>query len=101
MKRGQVLLLLRRLKARGVPIQAVGLQSHVQADGAQPGAGLQAFIREAGKMGLEVYITEMDVNTHSLPGGPELQDAAVAAVYRSYLELVLGEPNVPVVLTWG
>jgi endo-1,4-beta-xylanase len=52
-------------------------------------------------MGLEVYITEMDVNTHALEGGPDAQDAAVAEVYKSYLGLVLPEPNVKAVLTWG
>jgi len=100
-KRSQLLLLLRRLKARGVPLHAVGVQSHLQADGPQPGAGLQSFIREAAKMDLEVYITEMDVNTRNLAVGPEEQDAAVAKVYTDYLNLVLAEPNVPVVLTWG
>ena len=43
----------------------------------------------------------MDVNSHALPGGPELQDGAVADVYKSYLERVLREPNVKAVLTWG
>jgi endo-1,4-beta-xylanase len=100
-KRGQVLLLLRRLHARGIPIHAIGIQSHLQATGPHPGAGVVGLIREAAKMGLHVYITEMDVNTHDFEGGPEAQDAAVAAVYKSYLELVLPEPNVKVVLTWG
>ena len=100
-KRAYVLMLLRRFKARGVPIHAVGIQSHLQASGPQPGAGLIAFIREARAMGLETYITELDVNTHKLPGGPELQDAAVAEVYKNYLRLVLAEPNVLAALTWG
>ena len=100
-KRAYVLMLLRRFKARGVPIHAVGIQSHLQASGPQPGAGLVAFIREARAMGLETYITELDVNTHKLPGGPELQDAAVAEVYKNYLRLVLAEPNVLAALTWG
>lgn len=100
-KRGQVLLLLRRLKARGVPLHAVGVQSHLDASGAQPGAGLLDFIREAAALGLEVYVTEMDVNTHALAGGPEAQDAAVALVYRNYLGMVLAEPNVLAALTWG
>jgi endo-1,4-beta-xylanase len=100
-KRAYVLMLLRRFKARGVPIHAVGIQSHLQASGPQPGAGLVAFIREARAMGLEAYVTELDVNTHKLPGGPELQDAAVAAVYKNYLGLVLAEPNVLAALTWG
>ncbi len=100
-KRGQVMVLLRRLKARGIPIHAVGVQSHLQADGPQPGAGLVEFVRQAGKMGLEVFVTEMDVNTRGVDGGPETQDAAVAQVYRNYLGMMLAEPNVPVALTWG
>jgi endo-1,4-beta-xylanase len=100
-KRGQVMVLLRRLKARGIPIHAVGVQSHLQADGAQPGAGLIEFVRQAGKMGLEVYVTEMDVNTRGVDGGPASQDGSVAAVYRNYLGMMLAEPNVSVALTWG
>jgi len=100
-KRGQVLMLVRRLHARGVPIGAVGIQSHLQATGPAPGAGLIGFVRELAGMGIEVYVTEMDVNTHLLPGASEAQDAAVAEVYRNYLALVLPEPNVKAVLTWG
>jgi endo-1,4-beta-xylanase len=43
----------------------------------------------------------MDVNTHAVVGGREAQDRAVAAVFGSYLRLVLAEPNVPLTLTWG
>ncbi|MGA9670234.1 MAG: endo-1,4-beta-xylanase [Terracidiphilus sp.] len=100
-KRAQVLALLRRFKTNGVPVHAVGVQSHLDATGPQPGKGLREFIREAAKMDLEVYITEMDVNTHAVVGGPDAQDAAVAKVYRDYLRLVLAEPNVPIALTWG
>ena len=100
-KREAVLELLQGFKSRGVPIHAVGVQSHLQADGPEPAAGLRSFIREAGKMHLEVYITEMDVGTSRVEGGLEEQDAAVAKVYRDYLGLVLAEPNVPIALTWG
>jgi endo-1,4-beta-xylanase len=100
-KRAQVLGLLRRFKAKGVPIHAVGVQSHLSATGPQPGKGLQEFIRQVAKMDLEVFVTEMDVNTHAVVGGPDAQDAAVAAVYRDYLRMVLAEPNVPIALTWG
>jgi endo-1,4-beta-xylanase len=100
-KRDAVLAMLRRFKAKGVPIHAVGVQSHLEATGPQPGKGLVEFIREAAKMNLEVFITEMDVNTHAVAGDADAQDAAVAAVYRDYLRLVLAEPNVPIALTWG
>ena len=52
-------------------------------------------------MGMEVYITEMDVNTHAVPGDNAAQDEAVAYVYGHYLRLVLAEPNVKAALTWG
>jgi endo-1,4-beta-xylanase len=100
-KREAVLALLRRFKAKGVPIHAVGVQSHLDATGPQGGNGLQDFIRAVAKMNLEVFITEMDVNTHAVVGGSDAQDVAVAEVYRDYLHLVLAEPNVPIVLTWG
>lgn len=100
-KRGQVLLLVRRMKARGIPIHAVGVQSHIQASGPQPGEGLRTFIREVARLGLDVYITEMDVKTIAQPASPEEEDAAVAKVYADYLGMVLAEPNVPVALTWG
>jgi endo-1,4-beta-xylanase len=100
-KRDAVLALLRRFKAKGVPIHALGVQSHLDATGPVAGAGLQHLIREAAKMGLEVYVTEMDVNTHAVVGDAAAQDAAVAKVYSDYLRLVLAEPNVPIVLTWG
>jgi endo-1,4-beta-xylanase len=100
-KREMVLGLLKRFKTKGVPIHAVGVQSHLDATGSQPGQGLKEFIREAAKMDLEVYVTEMDVNTHAVVGGQEAQDRAVAAVFGNYMRLVLAEPNVPMTLTWG
>ena len=100
-KRAQVLALLQRLKARDVPIHAVGVQSHLRAASPKPGAGLQSFIREAAGMGLEVYVTEMDVNCGGVEGGVAERNEVVAGVFRDYLDLVLAEPNVPLVLTWG
>jgi endo-1,4-beta-xylanase len=101
LKRDALMALLRRFKSKGVPIHAVGLQSHLDATAPPAGKGLQDFIREAAKMNLEVFITEMDVNTHAVVGDAAAQDTAVAAVYRDYLRLMLAEPNVPVALTWG
>ncbi len=99
-KRGQVMMLVRRLQARGVPIDAVGVQSHLSA-GDAPGAGLIHFIRELRTMGLRVFITEMDVNDRKLPEPVPERDAAVAKTYRDYLTMMLAEPNVNVALTWG
>lgn len=100
-KRGQVLLLLRRMKARGIPIHAMGIQSHLEATGQQPGDGLIDFVRELRRMGLDVYITELDVRSSKLAGTDSFRMKAVAQIYHDYLERMLAEPNVAAVLTWG
>lgn len=99
-KRGQVMMLVRRLQARGVPIDAVGIQSHLSA-GDRPGPGLIHFIRELHAMNLQVFITEMDVNDRKLPEPVAERDAGVARTYRDYLMPVLAESNVTAALTWG
>ena len=101
-KRAAVMGLLRGMQAKGVPIDALGVQSHIAAGGsAVYGAGLKAMIAEARQMGLKVLVTEMDVNDRAL--GPEiaLRDKAVAETYESYLKTVVSDPAVIAVLTWG
>jgi endo-1,4-beta-xylanase len=106
-KREAVIELLRRMVARRVPVDAVGVQSHIAAavaaggTGAQYGAGLMRFIAAARELGLQVFITEMDVNDRALAADGPGRDAAVAAAYRQYLELALADPAVRLVLTWG
>lgn len=100
-KRAQVLALVTRLRLRGVPIHAVGVQSHLTAGEAVPGSGLRDFIRAVGELDMQVFITELDVSDHQLAGPVPARDAAVAKLYGDYLALVLAEPNVTAVLTWG
>jgi endo-1,4-beta-xylanase len=101
-KREKTLELLQRLKASGVPIQVVGVQSHLLVTATrEPGAGIVEFIRAAAKMGLEVHISELDVNCMHVKGGVAERDALVARVYKDYLDMVLPEPNVKQVITWG
>jgi endo-1,4-beta-xylanase len=100
-KRGQVMMLVRRMQARGVPIDAVGVQSHLSGGDSMPGEGLIHFVREMAAMNLQVFITEMDINDRKLPESVPERDAAVAKIYRDYLTMMLVEPNVNVALTWG
>lgn len=100
-KRAAVLAMIRRMKATGVPIDAVGVQSHIKADVPPPGRELQNFVREMAKLDLQVFVTELDVNDGKVRGSIQDRDAAVAKVYREYLTMMLAEPNVKAVLTWG
>ena len=52
-------------------------------------------------MKLQVFVTELDVNERKLVGPVAERDAAVARVYKDYVTMMVAEPNVSAVLTWG
>jgi endo-1,4-beta-xylanase len=98
-KRAAVLDLVKGLHAQGL-IDAVGVQSHISAGG-DYGRGLAEFLDAVQGLGLEIYVTEMDVNDRQLAPDDATRDKAVAATYRGYLDLVLKNPALKSVLTWG
>jgi endo-1,4-beta-xylanase len=102
-KRVAVLGLLRRMKAAGTPLDALGIQSHIHAGGKDTfGKGLTELIASAREMGLQVFITEMDVKDEDIDSNDiSMIDREVAKVYRDYLTTVLRDPSVKAVLTWG
>jgi endo-1,4-beta-xylanase len=101
-RRRLILELLRDLKERDVPIDAVGIQSHVKA--AQPfgfGKGLADYMESIQQMGLEIYLTELDVNEDDIQTDDVTQrDATIAQTYRDYLRVALANRAVKQVLTW-
>jgi endo-1,4-beta-xylanase len=90
------------MRQRGVPIDAVGIQSHISAGPKHVyGPALKAFMADVQKLGLKMMLTEMDVNDRELPPDIPTRDAAVADLYTSYLRTTLANPAVLALLTWG
>ncbi len=102
-KRHAVLNLLRRLKDSGTPIDALGIQSHIHAGGDGTfSRGVHELTAGAQELGLQVFITELDVKDDSVGSdNPAVRDRAVAAVYGDYLGDALQSPAVKAILTWG
>jgi endo-1,4-beta-xylanase len=102
-KRAAVLGLLRRMKAAGTPIDALGIQSHIKAGGKGGfGKGIGELMTAAHELGLQVFVTELDVNDDDVASDEvDVRDREVANVYRDYLATVLRDPAVKAVLTWG
>ncbi len=101
-KRQAMLPLLYDLKKQGTPLHALGLQAHL--DGHHPpafGPPLRKFLREVADLGLDIYITELDVRDQRIPGDAAARDIVVADVYKHFLDVVLDEPAVKMVNTWG
>jgi len=103
-KQRNALLVIDNLLEAGVPVQAFGVQAHLEAAHFAErfdAAGYQAFLAELAARGLVVLITEMDVLDDGLPADIEARDQAVAEVYARYLDVALQEPAVGSLMTFG
>ena len=102
-KRRLILAMVRKMKAANVPIDAIGVQAHIRVGFNQSmGTGLKEYIEAIRQMGLDVYVTELDVNEDDVTyDDVEKRDAAVADTYRQFLTLMLSNPATKAVLTWG
>lgn len=98
--RTSLLALLRRLKDQGVPIDAIGFQSHLKLAAKYDLPAFTAFLHEVADLGFDIHITELDVNDSTFPGDIAVRDRAVARMYRAYLDAVLKVTAVKVVETW-
>ncbi len=103
-RRRAFLAALDRLLDREAPVQGVGLQAHLLAerfaDRFDP-RSYRAFLAEIAARGLPVLVTELDVLDDGLPTGFDRRDRGVAEVHRRYLEVLLDEPAVKAVVTFG
>jgi endo-1,4-beta-xylanase len=101
-KRMYFLQHLNRLLSRGVPVHAIGVQSHLVGDHTNiAGPHFKHFLDEINDMGLKILITEMDIKDYNLPNDITARDQAVADRYYQYLNVLLSCKAVVAVLTWG
>jgi endo-1,4-beta-xylanase len=102
-KRAAILELVRGMKKDKVPIDAVGIQSHIHVGWSTADSkGLREWMRTLRGMGLKVFVTEMDINDDTWKtDDPAEIDAAVAQTYHDYMDVIVSEPAVAAVLTWG
>ena len=104
--RAGVLRFLERLKRRGVPIDGLGIQSHSNYE--MPDEFTRdkqrnwiAFCDEVVGMGLDIYITEFDVNDTDLKPDIAYRDRLIAGYTRDYFDMMLAYPQLKEVLVWG
>ncbi|HTU66333.1 MAG TPA: endo-1,4-beta-xylanase [Steroidobacteraceae bacterium] len=109
--RDGVLKLLERLRRRGVPVNALGIQGHIGAGNQDSNANRafdarderawRAFLKEVTGMGYSLLVTELDVHDAPLTGSVKQRDAQVAALGRAFLDVTLSFREVNAVLCWG
>ncbi len=95
--------MVQSMKARNIPIDAVGLQMHIHVWDAPTYEQVRANIARFAALGVEVHITEMDValgTTYpALPTAAELDYQK--QIYAYVTKACLDTPGCTVLTTWG
>ena len=89
-------------KARGVPIDGVGMQMHFTAS--EPSmASIEANMKRLADLGLEIHITELDVRLPVDASGVATPAAlaAQAKIYADVVAVCLKFPGCTAIQTWG
>jgi endo-1,4-beta-xylanase len=100
-KRTAVLQLLGGMLGRGVPVGALGIQGHLSAGRIFEAGPFVDFLGAVGRLGLQILVTELDVDDSSLPADTSERDRSVAAVYEQFAVAALSAPAVIQIMTWG
>ncbi|MXP26249.1 glycosyl hydrolase [Altererythrobacter indicus] len=104
-----VLRLLEGFRKRGTPVDALGIQSHIEIFEIDPATGTgpyrekgwRRFLDEVTGMGYKLIVTEFDVKDKALPSDIALRDQKVADFTRRYCDLMLSYPELGDFLAWG
>ncbi len=100
-KRARLLRVVRGLLDKRCPLDAIGIQAHLQMRDPFRAESFVAFLRELREMGLAILITELDVREPDVAALslPE-RDAAVADYVGAFVAAAL-EGGARTFLTWG
>lgn len=93
--------LLKGLLQHGVPVAGVGLQMHVSLDSYPNPQDVLANMRRLTALGLEVQITEMDVETQNDPRPMQQKMQAEAQLYGEMLNDCLSVTRCTAFVMWG
>jgi endo-1,4-beta-xylanase len=85
----------------GTPLHAIGLQSHLHGEIEIDTDGLARCVADFRSWGLDVIITELDVDDQFLPAPAAERDAIVARRVNDVLGAITSQALLRSILTWG
>ena len=107
--RNGVLTLLRGFRDRNVPVDILGIQSHIGfyspgtaqsiADAQIP--AMRTWLDQVVALGYKLKITEFDVSDQNRTGSIAQRDTDVATYGKAWLDLLFSYPALKDVLVWG
>lgn len=93
--------LVKGLLERGVPIDGVGLQMHLDPRYLPPTDGIRQNIDRLVALGLEVNITEFDVPVGQIPGDLAAKFQRQAEIVHDVFKLCVAQPKCSAITFWG
>jgi endo-1,4-beta-xylanase len=93
--------LVSELLDAGTPLHAIGLQCHLHGETEIDTEGLAKCVAEFRSWGLEVLVTELDVDDQKLPAPEAQRDAIVAKRVNDVLSAISSEVSLRSIVTWG
>ncbi|NEO99263.1 MAG: endo-1,4-beta-xylanase [Symploca sp. SIO2E9] len=93
--------LVKDLRQRGVPLDGVGFQMHLNLKSPPKPQDVAKNIERLAELGLEVHITEMDVEINTGIGTRKERLAAQASIYSQMLQVCQEAPNCKAFVLWG
>lgn len=91
--------LVKDLKDKGVPLDGVGFQFHIDGNFTPDFASVNQNIKRFADLGLEIQITELDVRLKVPPTENALNKQA--KIYAELLRLTLAYKNINAYIMWG
>lgn len=92
--------LVKRLLDRGAPVDSIGLQSHLRPHWPHDNREAAAYAQSLADLGLDIYVTELDVADQHLPEDPAARDRLTAEAAGAYLAEMLKVDRLRLVTTW-
>jgi len=99
-KRHATLQLLSDLKSKGL-VDGLGVQSHLHVGWGFDAQVFRRFLADVAGLGLQILLTEFDVNDARAPADEQIRDQQIADHAQRFLEVALDEPQVKGMLCWG
>jgi endo-1,4-beta-xylanase len=91
--------MLKDLKSRNIPVDGIGFQMHLDIQYGFDYNDFATNMQRFADLGLEIYITEMDVRVPSSPSAADLQTQA--NYYKGVIEKCMAQPAVKAIQIWG
>jgi len=99
-KSDAIYALVKSLKESGVPIDGIGLQSHLTHTGVPPDQ-LAANMKRLAALGLSINLSEIDVRMGMASGTLDDKLAQQAVIYRQLASACAAEPACTGMFVWG